>query len=103
MKRIGVDQNILSLVEKPKISTPKISKPDKLLKVTVGLEPRQVTYLDEILYNMKRSNPVEAFHVKRSEIVRAIINGLERSGIELTSFNFPEEIENALIEKLKIK
>lgn len=106
MKRIGVEKDIMSLpesqrnVEKSKISMPKISKPDKLLKVTVGLEPHQVTYLDQILYNMKRSNPVEAFHVKRSEIVRAIINGLERSNIDL-NLKTPEEIEALIFEKLK--
>lgn len=104
MSKTGLTKDVFSTpesqpAEKRQAGKPKIGKPDKLLKVTVGLEPRQVNYLDDILYKMKSSN-VEAFHVKRSEIVRAILNALESSGVKLNEAQSPEEIEEILIERI---
>jgi hypothetical protein len=67
-------------------------------KLTVILPPGQVDFLDRLALEIRTKTKAK---VKRTEIIRALIAGLMRSGMDLSTFGTEEDIAAAIQERLK--
>ena len=65
-------------------------------KLTVILPPGQVDFLDRLALDIRSKTKV-----KRTEIIRALVAGLIRSGMDLSTYGTEEDIAAAIQERLK--
>jgi hypothetical protein len=67
-------------------------------KLTVILPPGQVDFLDRLALEIRSKTGKK---MKRTEIIRALIAGLQGSGMDLSGFGTEEVIAGAIQERLK--
>jgi len=67
-------------------------------KLTVILPPGQVDFLDHLALEIRSKTGKK---MKRTEIIRALIAGLQGSGMDLSTFGTEEDIAAAIQERLK--
>ena len=67
-------------------------------KVTVVLFNRQIVYLDRLALEMRQQTGAV---VKRAELIRALIDALAASGLDLTTAMSETDIKERLVAKLK--
>jgi hypothetical protein len=67
-------------------------------KLTVILPPGQVDFLDRLGLEIRMKTKAK---MKRTEIIRALIAGLQGSGMDLSTLGTEEAIAGAIQERLK--
>jgi len=67
-------------------------------KLTVILPPGQVDFLDRLCLEIRTKTRKK---MKRTEIIRGLIAGLQGSGMDLTTLRTEEDIAAAIQERLK--
>jgi len=67
-------------------------------KLTVILPPGQVDFLDRLCLEIRMKTKAK---MKRTEIIRALVAGLQGSGMDLSTFGTEEVIAGAIQERLK--
>jgi len=67
-------------------------------KLTVILPPGQVDFLDHLCLEIRMKTKAK---MKRTEIIRALIAGLQGSGMDLSTFGTEEDIAAVIQERLK--
>ena len=66
-------------------------------KLTIILSPGQVDFLDRLCLEIRSKTKAK---MKRTEVIRALVAGLERSGLDLTAFKTEEDIAAVIKERL---
>lgn len=67
-------------------------------KLTIILPPDQVEFLDRLCLEIRSKTKVK---MKRTEIIRALVGGLEASGLDLSEYQSEESIADAIQKRLK--
>ena len=67
-------------------------------KVTVVLFKRQILYLDQLTLDIRAAT---GSSISRAEIIRALIDALETSKVDLTTATSEAEMKAILVENLK--
>lgn len=67
-------------------------------KLTVILPPGQVDFLDRLCLEIRSKTKAK---MKRTEIIRALVAGLQGSGMDLSTFATEEDIAAAIASRLK--
>lgn len=66
-------------------------------KLTIILSPGQVAFLDRLCLEIRSKTKAK---MKRTEVIRALVAGLERSGLDLTTFRTEEDLAAVIQERL---
>ena len=66
-------------------------------KLTIILSPGQVDFLDRLCLEIRSKTKAK---MKRTEVIRALVAGLERSGLDLTTFRTEEDLAAVIQERL---
>lgn len=66
-------------------------------KLTIILSPGQVDFLDRLCLEIRSKTKAK---MKRTEIIRGLVAGLERSGLDLSTFRTEEDIAAVIQERL---
>jgi len=69
-------------------------------KLTVILPPGQVDFLDRLALEIRSKTGKK---MKRTEIIRALVAGLQGSQLDLSTFGTEEDIAGAILDRLKVK
>ena len=69
-------------------------------KMTVIMPPDQVAFLDRLCLDIRTKTKAK---VRRTELIRALVAGVQASGIDLTTYGSEEEIAAAIQKNLQGK
>lgn len=67
-------------------------------KLTVIIPPDQVAFLDRLCLDIRSKTGAK---IRRTEVIRALIAGVQASGIDLTAFGAEAAIADAVQKRLK--
>ena len=67
-------------------------------KLTVIIPPAQVAFLDRLCLDIRGKTGAK---IRRTEIIRALVAGLQRSGLDLTAYGAEAAIQDVIQKRLK--
>lgn len=73
---------------------------EPLKKVTVLLRGSDKLFLDGLSLDIAKRTGTDA-SISRSEIIRAMLEAVEKSGVDLTGVSSEEELKNVLLDRLR--
>ena len=68
-------------------------------KMTVIMPPDQVAFLDRLCLDIRAKTGAKT---RRTEVIRALVAGVQASGIDLTEYGTEEEIAGAIQKRLQV-
>lgn len=67
-------------------------------KITVIMPPDQVAFLDRLCLDIRTKTKAK---IRRTEIIRALVAGVQASGLDLTAYGTEADIGHAITKRLK--
>ena len=100
--RFGKDDSIFSSTDATEKTSTGRGRPkaheDEWTKVTVVMFNREITFLDDLSVKIRKTT---GSVIKRAEIIRALVDALEDSKIDLTGVKTEADVKAMLLAALK--
>ena len=80
-------------VEAPPVASSSIEN-----KLTVIMPPDQVAFLDQLCLAIRAKTKAK---IRRTEVIRALVAGVQASGLDLTAYGTEADIRQAIAKRLK--